>query len=84
MPTKNPRLHVVLERSLFDRVKTLARRNGLSMSLEARDLIREALFSPGARVFKPYTGAHFKKLIGCHRGGAYQRHDDVLAGQVHG
>ena len=43
MPAKNPRVNVVLERPLFHTVEKLARRDGLSLSLKVRDLIREAL-----------------------------------------
>ena len=43
MGTKNPRLNVVLDRSLYKAVQTLAGQEGVSMSLKARDLIREAL-----------------------------------------
>ena len=43
MPTKHPRLNVVLEPPLFRSVKRLADREGVSLSLKARDLIREAL-----------------------------------------
>ena len=43
MSTKNPRLNVVLEPSLYTAVRNLAKRDGTSLSLKARDLIREAL-----------------------------------------
>lgn len=43
MVTKNPRLNVVLEPTLFDEVKTLAKRERVSLSLKARDLIKEAV-----------------------------------------
>ena len=43
MPTKQPRLNVVLERPIFRSVERLAARDGVSLSLKARDLIREAL-----------------------------------------
>ena len=43
MPTDKPRLNVVLERPLYQAVKKLAAREGTSLSLKARDLIREAL-----------------------------------------
>ena len=43
MATKNPRLNVVLDPPLYYSVKKLARKNGISLSLEARDLIKEAL-----------------------------------------
>ena len=43
MPTKQPRLNIVLERPVFRLVERLAARDGVSLSLKARDLIREAL-----------------------------------------
>ncbi|HKB24700.1 MAG TPA: antitoxin, RHH family protein [Methylomirabilota bacterium] len=43
MPAKNPRLNVVLERPLYQALERLARRDGTSLSLKARDLLREAL-----------------------------------------
>ena len=43
MPTKHPRLNVVLEPPVFRSVQRLAARDGVSLSLKARDLIREAL-----------------------------------------
>lgn len=43
MPTKNPRVNVVLEKPLYRTVEQLAKRDGLSLSLKVRDLIREAL-----------------------------------------
>lgn len=43
MPAKNPRVNVVLERPLFEALSRLARRDGTSLSLKARDLIRDAL-----------------------------------------
>lgn len=43
MATKNPRLNVVLEPSLYSAIRHLARTEGISLSLKARDLIREAL-----------------------------------------
>ena len=43
MPTKNPRINVVLEDSVYDRLRFLAKRDGVSLSTKARDLIREAI-----------------------------------------
>lgn len=45
MPTKNPRLNVVLELPLYHAIQQLAKRDGVSLSLKARDLIRDALES---------------------------------------
>jgi hypothetical protein len=43
MSTKNPRLNVVLEPPLYSAVQHLAKKDHVSLSLKARDLIREAL-----------------------------------------
>jgi hypothetical protein len=43
MPTGKPRLNVVLEPPLYQTIKRLAAKDGTSLSLKARDLIREAL-----------------------------------------
>ncbi len=43
MPTKNPRINVMLEKRLYQSIQYLARKEGVSLSLKARDLIREAL-----------------------------------------
>ena len=43
MPAKNPRVNIVLDPLLYAALGRLAERDGVSMSLEARDLIKEAL-----------------------------------------
>jgi len=43
MPTKQPRVNVVLERPLYEALSRLARRDEVSLSLKARDLLRTAL-----------------------------------------
>lgn len=43
MSTKLPRLNVVLEPSIYKAVQNLSKREHVSMSLMARDLIRESL-----------------------------------------
>ena len=43
MPAKNPRLNVVLDRPIYSTVKKLAEKDKVSLSLKARDLIKEAL-----------------------------------------
>ena len=42
MPSKNPRLTAVLEKPLYQWVRENARKQGISVSLMVRDLIREA------------------------------------------
>ena len=43
MPTSNPRINVVLEKPLYKRIESLAKRDGVSLSLKVRDLVREAI-----------------------------------------
>ena len=43
MLTKNPRLNVVLEPGLYNSLDKLAHEEGISLSLAARDLIKEGL-----------------------------------------
>lgn len=43
MPTKNPRVNVVLEPGLYGTLHKLAHKEGVSLSLMARDLIKEAI-----------------------------------------
>lgn len=43
MPTKNPRLNVVLDPNLYKVLNALAQKQGISLSLLARDLLKEAL-----------------------------------------
>jgi hypothetical protein len=43
MPTKNPRINVVLEKSLYKAVSDLAKEEGMSLSMVTRDLLKEAL-----------------------------------------
>lgn len=43
MPTTKPRINVILEEPLFEAVEQLAERDGVSLSLKVRDLVKEAL-----------------------------------------
>ncbi len=43
MPTKNPRINVVIERSLYSLVHEIAKKQGVSMSTVIRDLVKEGL-----------------------------------------
>jgi len=43
MPTKNPRVNIVVEQPLYTVMQDLAASEGISMSTLARDLIREAI-----------------------------------------
>ena len=43
MATKHPRINVVAEPEMYYAIKRIAKKEGISMSLAARDLIKEAL-----------------------------------------
>ena len=43
MPAKNPRVNVVFEKPLYRIIKQIAKRDGISMSLKVRDLVKEAM-----------------------------------------
>ena len=43
MPTKSPRINVVLEKPLYRSIERLATRDGVSLSLKVRDLVKDAL-----------------------------------------
>ena len=43
MPTKNPRLNVVLSDELYEMVEKIAKQEGKSMSLVAKELMEDAL-----------------------------------------
>lgn len=43
MPTKNPRLNVVLDSELFKMVEHIAKQEGKSMSVVAKELMEDAL-----------------------------------------
>jgi hypothetical protein len=83
MPTKNPRIHVVLEPPLFAALKKRSRRNGLSMSLEAREMIRDSVRNTKVTSTRSYKGKHMHELIGAFRMGK-SHPDDILSDQVHG
>ena len=43
MPTKNPRINVSVEKSIYSIIETLAKEKGVSISMVTRDLIKETL-----------------------------------------
>ena len=43
MPTRNPRINVVLEEPLYTTIERLAKRDRVSLSLKVRDLVKKAL-----------------------------------------
>ena len=43
MPSKKPRITIVVDPPVYEQIEQLAERRGVSLSMVARDLIREAL-----------------------------------------
>lgn len=43
MPARNPRINVVLDKGLYSNIQYLAKKEGVSLSLKVRDLIKEAM-----------------------------------------
>jgi hypothetical protein len=57
MSTKNPRLNIVLEKPLYQALRRLAKRDGVSLSLKARDLVKEALALEEDRILAEFAEA---------------------------
>ncbi len=68
MATKHPRLNVVLESTLYAGISHLAKKEGVSLSLVARDLLKEALelhedlYWQGSAEKRDKTFSHAKAL----------------------
>ena len=45
MPTPHPRVNVVLEEPVYEGLRRWAKRDGVSLSLKVRDIVKEALES---------------------------------------
>lgn len=60
MPTKNPRVNVVLEKPLYESVRRLAEKEEISLSLKIRDLIREALEAQEDAALAEFAGEREK------------------------
>ena len=43
MPTTKSRINVILEDPLYETIEQLAERDGMSLSMKVRDLVKEAL-----------------------------------------
>jgi len=60
--TKNPRINIVLEKPLYNAIKKIAKKEGISISLKARDFIREALETHEDMVLNEIAGKREKTL----------------------
>ena len=43
MPTSSPRINIILEESVYEGLRRWAKRDGVSLSLKVRDLVKDAL-----------------------------------------
>jgi len=43
MPAVNPRINVVVEKSLYETIHNMAKKSGVSMAMVMRDLVKEAV-----------------------------------------
>lgn len=55
VPAKNPRVNVVLEKPLYEALRRLAKRDGVSLSLKVRDLVKEAVEAEEDRVLARFA-----------------------------
>ena len=62
MPTKNPRVNVVLEKPLYEGLRRWAERDKVSLSLKVRDLVKEALESQEDRALATFAEAREKSF----------------------
>jgi predicted DNA-binding ribbon-helix-helix protein len=62
MPTKNPRINVVLEEPLYAAIEQLAKRDNVSLSLKVRDLVKEALEVEEDRALSAFAEERDKTL----------------------
>jgi predicted DNA-binding ribbon-helix-helix protein len=62
MPTKNPRIDVVLEEPLYTAIQQLAKRDKVSLSLKVRDLVKEALEIEEDVALSAFAGKREKTL----------------------
>ena len=43
MPAVNPRINVVVDKSLYETIHNMAKKRGVSMAMVMRDLVKEAV-----------------------------------------
>lgn len=63
MPTKNPRVNVVLEPKLYKTVSLLAKEEKISLSAKTRDLVKEAIEVYGDIYWEKVAEKREKSLI---------------------
>lgn len=62
MPTKKPRINVVLDSPIYRYLEFLAEKDGVSLSAKARDLIKEALATQEDIYLAAFAEAREKSL----------------------
>lgn len=62
MPTKNPRVNVVLEAPLYEGLRRWAERDKVSLSLKVRDLVKDALESQEDRALAIFAAEREKSF----------------------
>ncbi len=73
MPTKNPRINIVVEKPVYEAIKKIAKKEGVSMSLKARDLLREALEINEDRILEQIASEREKTFLRTHA----LRHEEI-------
>lgn len=64
MPVKNPRINVVLEKPLYNTIERLATKEGVSLSLKVRELVKEALEIEEDIALSAFAGKREKTFTG--------------------
>jgi plasmid stability protein len=62
MPTTNPRVNVVLEELAYEGLRRWAKRDGVSLSLKVRDLVKDALEAEEDRALADLAKDRERKL----------------------
>ena len=62
MPSKNPRINVVLDAPLFKNVQFLAEKDGVSLSTKVRDLLKVAMEIQEDIILATFAEAREKSL----------------------
>ncbi|MCU0577382.1 MAG: toxin-antitoxin system, antitoxin component [Desulfobacterota bacterium] len=73
MPARNPRINVLLNEQVYKEVRFLAKKDGVSISNKASDLIKEALEIEEDLILADFAGNREKSLDDA----STLSHDDV-------
>ena len=64
MPAVNPRINVVVEKSLYEIIHSIAKKSGVSMAMVMRDLAKEAIELREDAALAAWAEEREKKLKG--------------------